>query len=439
MRSERRLGWLLEAHCPTNSSRKAVRLRARPPRGVAAAARNRPKLTRLLTLLALPLVAAGAQAEAGYVGSQACELCHGAIYARWKKTPMANVVRDPRLHSDAILPDLTRPDPLVKFTKDDIALVYGSIWKQRYFKKVGDDYVVMPAQWDITHRRWLPYFVKRDDDWWAPLFPPDNMQRPTSQLCDGCHSVNYDIHTHTVAEWNVGCERCHGPGSEHVKRPSRDNIVNPARLNDANANDVCIQCHVEGRPRSGPVEGKYYDWPVGFRVGLNLPDFWKMEKHRLAETNFYYFADGTAHKNRMQGNDFVESVMYRHGVRCFSCHDVHGTDNEAELLKPANVMCLECHGPGSPNGPRARSIEDHTHHKPSSRGSDCVACHMPKIETEGIAGVNVRSHTFRFIPPSATEAYGIPNPCNACHEDKSAAWATNALRRWSGVSPWRVE
>jgi len=42
------------------------------------------------------------------------------------------------------------------------------------------------------------------------------MQRPTGPTCDGCHSVDYDIHTKKVLEWNVGCERCHGPGSDHV-------------------------------------------------------------------------------------------------------------------------------------------------------------------------------------------------------------------------------
>ena len=43
---------------------------------------------------------------AHYTGSQSCEKCHAEIYARWKKTPMANVVRDPRQHPDAIIPDL---------------------------------------------------------------------------------------------------------------------------------------------------------------------------------------------------------------------------------------------------------------------------------------------------------------------------------------------
>ncbi|MGI9071830.1 MAG: multiheme c-type cytochrome [Bryobacteraceae bacterium] len=74
------------------------------------------------------------------------------------------------------------------------------------------------------------------------------MKRPTGPLCDGCHSVNYNIQTKTVAEWNVGCERCHGPGSLHVKRPSANNIINPARLDFVAANDTCIQCHSQGKP-----------------------------------------------------------------------------------------------------------------------------------------------------------------------------------------------
>ena len=49
--------------------------------------------------------------EAHYVGSAACESCHQEIYDRWRKTRMANVVRDPRDHPDAIIPDFSKPDP----------------------------------------------------------------------------------------------------------------------------------------------------------------------------------------------------------------------------------------------------------------------------------------------------------------------------------------
>jgi predicted CXXCH cytochrome family protein len=372
-----------------------------------------------------------------YVGSIACKGCHEEVYARWSKTRMANVVRDPHEHPDAITPDFSKPDPLLTFTRDDIAFVYGSRWKQRYFKKVGDDYFPLPAQWDVAHKIWRRYFVANGTDWWATLYPPDNFQRPTGPLCDGCHSVNYDIKSKTVAEWNVGCEKCHGPGEAHGKKPVRDNILNPARFDYVHASDTCIQCHSQGQPKSNPIEGKYYDWPVGYDVAKNLADYWNLEEHKLGEATFTHFPDGTAHKNRMQGNDFVQSLMYARGVTCFSCHDPHGADNVAMVRKPGNALCLDCHGPNAQAGPHAPSIEAHTHHKADSAGNECIACHMPKIE-QTIADQNVRSHTFHFVTPGETETLKIPNACNVCHADKSIEWAKEALASWPDRSPWRM-
>jgi predicted CXXCH cytochrome family protein len=376
--------------------------------------------------------------SAHYVGSHACQKCHSQIYEHWQKTPMANVVRDPREHPEAIIPDLATNNVSKKFTKADVAFVYGSIWKQRYFTKIGNDYFPEPAQWDITNHAWKPYFVAKGTDWWEPFYPADNLQRPTGPTCDGCHSVDYNIHTKKVAEWNVGCERCHGPGSEHVAHATRGNILNPSRMDYVAATDTCIQCHSQGRPLQNPIEGQYYDWPVGYNAGLHLANFWQLEDHTLGQQSFTHFADGTAHKNRMQGNDYVQSVMYRRGVTCFDCHDIHGTDNYAQLRKPVDKICLDCHEPGSRNGPRTATLEAHTHHKAGSPGSQCVACHMPKIEVT-IPGVFVRAHTFSFITPATTDKYKVPNPCTSCHTDKTTAWATEALRQWPERSPWRLD
>jgi hypothetical protein len=52
--------------------------------------------------------------------------------------------------------------------------------------------------------------------------------------------------------------------------------------------------------------------------------------------------------------------------------------------------------------------------------------------------VNVRSHTFRFITPGMTDRDKIPNPCIACHTDRTNEWATAELRKWTPQSPWRV-
>jgi predicted CXXCH cytochrome family protein len=384
----------------------------------------------------VPAAAAGTR---NYVGSATCKQCHAAVYERWSKTRMANVVTDPKVHPEVVIPDFNKADPLLTFKLSDVAFVYGTKWKQRYFTKAGNDYVPLGAQWDVAHKQWRPYLVANNTDWWVSHYGPANADRPTGPLCDGCHSVNYNVETKTVAEWNVGCERCHGPGSEHVRRPSAQTIVNPAKLDFVRASDTCIQCHSQGQPLTNPIRGQYYDWPVGFHQGGTLRDFWKLEEHKLGETSFTHFPDGTAHKNRMQGNDFVQSVMYKRGVTCFSCHDVHGTGNNADLLKPAGQICLTCHGPSSPNGPRGATLEEHTHHQRGSVGSECVACHMPKIEQE-IADVNVRSHTFAFVPPSMTDEYKIPNSCTSnCHQDKNTDWVRQTLRSWSNVSPWRAE
>lgn len=105
-----------------------------------------------------------------YVGSAACRNCHAAVYERWQKTRMANIVLDPKQHPDAIIPDLSKPDPLVTFTKDDIAFTYGSKWKQRYFKKVGDDYFALPAQWDVANKVWRAYKPAKGTDCWLPYY-----------------------------------------------------------------------------------------------------------------------------------------------------------------------------------------------------------------------------------------------------------------------------
>ena len=390
------------------------------------------------------LVPTAAAAEASpptdhgrYVGSIACKGCHEEVYARWVKTRMANVVRDPREHPDAIIPDISKPNPVYNFTIDDVSLVYGSRWKQRYFKKVGDDYFPLPVQWDVAHQVWRKYFVPNTGDWWATLYPPDNFQRPTGPLCDGCHSVNYDIKTKTVTEWNVGCERCHGPGEAHVKNPVRETVVNPGRFDYVHASDTCIQCHSQGQPKTKPIEGKYYDWPVGYDVTKNLKDYWNLEEHKLGELTFTHFPDGTAHKNRMQGNDFVQSLMYARGVTCFSCHDPHGGDNVAMVRKTGNALCLDCHGPNAEAGPHAPTVEAHTHHKAGSPGNECISCHMPKI-AETLGDQKVRSHTFHFVPPGDTETLKIPNACNECHSDKSVEWAKAALESWPDRSPWRM-
>ena len=67
--------------------------------------------------------------------------------------------------------------------------------------------------------------------------------------------------------------------------------------------------------------------------------------------------------------------MYTRGVTCFSCHDSHGTANNADLLKPAQSLCLTCHGPTSPNGPHAATHRGA--HAPRSAAARVATASLP--------------------------------------------------------------
>jgi hypothetical protein len=183
-----------------------------------------------------------------YVCTTACKTCHPAIYERWSKTRMANVVRGPKTHPDAMPPDLVKPDTPVKFCKDDIAFVYGSKWKQRYFTKRGDDYYPLGAQWDVTHQIWRAYMVAPSSDWWTAFYPADKAsdgsalrRLPFRQLqhrdqngdgmerrpeaTDQVASTSNDFRL----EYHQPCPPGLSSGNEHVHRMQGNDFVQSAR------------------------------------------------------------------------------------------------------------------------------------------------------------------------------------------------------------------
>ena len=57
-------------------------------------------------------------------------------------------------------------------------------------------------------------------------------------------------------EINVGCESCHGPGSEHVANGGRSRfIVNPKYLSAERSSVVCGRCHDRRQGYGGPTNG----------------------------------------------------------------------------------------------------------------------------------------------------------------------------------------
>ena len=84
-----------------------------------------------------------------------------------------------------------------------------------------------------------------------------------------------------------------------------------------------------------------------------------------------------------------------------------------------------------PNVMRKLMIRDaHTFHTIGTPGSECKNCHMPG---KFYMGNDYRyDHTFRVPRPDLSAMYGTPNACNNCHQDKSAQWAADAIKKSYG-------
>lgn len=366
--------------------------------------------------------------QAEYVGADKCAECHRDHHDGWKDSAHNKMIRPAIAEGPnrTVLADFSQPVPHLAFEAKDIKWVIGHRWKQRYIGEVDGIEVVFPAQWSIQEKRWSSYGGK--NDWWFP-YHSEWKERSNFQLCAGCHSTGVDVYTESWKELNIACESCHGPGKAHAEKPLVTNIVNPSRLSRERSIEICLSCHQSGRP-PGPQTD--YAWAVGYQPGLALAEFWQGVEHEEGNQTAEFWHNGTAHKNRVQGNTFLRSEMYHAGLQCIDCHDMHGSRYTSQTIKSAktNALCLTCHGPGREAGPAYESISEHTHHEPNSVGSRCIECHMSKTGKNSVAGES-RNHSFEFISPSDTIQYGAPNSCNACHADRTPQWALDELAKWS--------
>jgi hypothetical protein len=204
-------------------------------------------------------------------------------------------------------------------------------------------------------------------------------------------------------EINVGCESCHGPGSEHVANGGRSRfIVNPKLLSAERSSVVCGRCHDRRQGYGGPTNG--YTQPISESGELARPG---ISRHELItkftdpvkkgptmrgggrEDNIWP-DDVHSNKPHQQYADFLKSKMYRNDrvlVTCSDCHDMHGnTPNPRWVIHDAN-------NPASPLCQRCHQVDVLSHMETKLNGkmkgvqTRCIDCHMPgTANTGGIAG-----------------------------------------------------
>ncbi len=382
------------------------------------------------------------QRGADYVGSVNCAECHEDIYEKQSASKHTKMIQDVSESLSVIVADFSSLPEDADFELANIVYTIGSKFKQRYMIRIERDgvvdYRIGNYQWNTENAHWQSYKVF--NDWYHDAWPEDNKQIPTSHTCDGCHFTGF-MSKQIRVEPGIHCENCHGPGSKHLENPVKENIYMATRHDPIRSMEVCLQCHmrnVDKRLDSMAITDLYntaIDYPAGFEPGMSLTKFKKAMPYQPGLNDAKFYGNGVGVKNRMQGNEYVQSSMYKHGITCMNCHDPHILDNTAQSPR-GDDFCMSCHKPGSPLGPHQSSLTAHTKHELNSTGSSCIECHMPKTgKHTGKSPLTVRTHIFRFIYPKESIEYGVANACNNCHTDKSLEWSDQKLVEW-GMTSW---
>ena len=72
----------------------------------------------------------------------------------------------------------------------------------------------------------------------------------------------------------IDCQRCHGPGAEHIRTFGRAPMVNPARLSRERRMEICMQCHMETTSGRIPAVLQRFDRTTfSYVAGQPLADF----------------------------------------------------------------------------------------------------------------------------------------------------------------------
>ncbi len=203
----------------------------------------------------------------------------------------------------------------------------------------------------------------------------------------------------------IDCQRCHGPGKEHVdtavaemaEEEIRRKIFNPAGLPVDRQLELCMQCHLESTSRSLPYSlVRFSRRPFSYRPWEALGDYiihFDFETGKGLEDHF----EIAHHAYRLR-----KSACFRkgEGLVCTSCHNPHEAVRGAEQTERTATVCLDCHG------------------EPHTESRDCADCHMPKRRADDVVHAVMTDHFIRK-PPSGRNWLA---PLEETHETQETAY-----------------
>jgi cytochrome c-type biogenesis protein CcmH/NrfG len=352
--------------------------------------------------------------DEGWTGSRKCAECHAEIWETYQRHPMAQsaapVVDAPIIEDYEQNAVFARPESRtyrVERTADhvwhhesmtdaqgeviydqavEVHLAIGSGRRGKtYLIDWGGVLTASPISWYSEGKRWdlSPGYAPRTHPRWS---------RRAIDGCVQCHVGRLTIDVPNpnrfgnplLLEAHIGCERCHGPGRDHVEWHESaepladvDPIVNPSRLDPAAREDVCYQCHLQGDRvlRYGKTD---YD----FRPGQRLEDVWTIFVKGAS------IESGDSTRAVSQVDQMRESVCFQKSagrLGCISCHDPHTFPPPEEKREFINRRCNTCHERRTCTLPA-----DDRNAEPAS--GSCVFCHMPTLPAKNVPHTSQTDH-----------------------------------------------
>lgn len=403
-----------------------------------------------------------------FVGSEVCAGCHQAEWDNWQHSHHAQAMAEVSVES--VLADF---DEVVFDSADGPSRFF--MEDEAYFVELANE-AGQQTRFRITHTVGFEplqqYLVAREDGrlqalsiaWdsrpeadggqrWFQLYP-DEVTSPEDSLhwtgsfqnansrCIACHTTGfekgYDPQSDTYeSRWqavNVGCEACHGPGSDHLAwtEAVTETAEGPRGLENAGfPHSLENTWEPAGSERPIPAEPAVtMNHQIQSCAGCHSrrselqahdPAADYHDNYRLSPLREgLYHADGQIQDEVYVTGSFLQSRMFREHVSCGNCHEPHSNNLHVE----GNGLCLQCHNAGM------FQTEDHLLHDADSAGGQCVSCHMP--ETTYMQVDPRRDHSLRIPDPFASLQVGTPNACTGCHADRDDSWAAYILIERTG-------
>lgn len=345
--------------------------------------------------------------DAGYVGPDACAECHKENYDGFMQTAHSKtsaLATKDSIHGsfDVGKNRLSTSSPNLNF---EMVERDGKLFQRMLLQiqeqtsaadfpfdivtgsgKVGQTYLYF--QGENLYQLHASYLTSTDSWMNSPGYADGvaDFARPVLIECLECHSTFYDHYENTANQFRkenavlgITCEKCHGPGREHVEfhrtqpeSKESKGIVNPAKLTAERSLEVCQICH------GGPALQRLLP-PFSYRPGNKLADHYVFPEVDGDE------AQSGIHTNTQlprlkKSKCFTESES----MTCIDCHNPH--QHERGNIKLFSQRCIQCHEP---------QVCGKFETLGEQLADNCIDCHMLNLE---MSDIRLMSDGNEFVP-----------------------------------------